>query len=207
MSLRRSSYLALAMSAADRASGGLGRRDQRHADETELTEEFLNDPGADRAGARSCSRAECSQCHGKSAYPGKAPKLNPKKLTPEDVYLRMPTGCARCRRGRTCFTDEELMAITAYVKSNRFSELSRTTASRALRCARLASCCCSGGLLARGRRSGFAHDAGRPISPTSSGSPTATRPPVPSCTSAIAAAATARTVGAAPTPSCRMSRI
>jgi mono/diheme cytochrome c family protein len=90
------------------------------ADETELTEEFLNDPAQIELG-QTLFRQQCSKCHGKGAYPGKAPKLNPKKLSPEDVYLRVAYGFRKMPAWEDVFTDEELMAITAYVKSDRFS--------------------------------------------------------------------------------------
>ena len=64
---------------------------------------------------------QCAGCHGSRAYPGKAPRLKPKKLTPEDVYLRITYGFRKMPAWEDVFTDEELMAITAYVKSDRFS--------------------------------------------------------------------------------------
>jgi mono/diheme cytochrome c family protein len=91
-----------------------------HADETELTEEFLNDPDQVALG-QELFRGQCTKCHGKGAYPGKAPKLNVKKLTPEDVYLRVAYGFRKMPAWEGVYTDEELMAITAYVKSDRFS--------------------------------------------------------------------------------------
>jgi mono/diheme cytochrome c family protein len=91
-----------------------------HADETELTEEFLSDP-AQIALGQELFQGQCSKCHGKGAYPGKAPKLNARKLTPEDVYLRVAYGFRRMPAWEDVYTDEELMAITAYVKSDRFS--------------------------------------------------------------------------------------
>ena len=91
-----------------------------HADETELTEEFLSDP-AQIALGQELFQGQCAKCHGKGAYPGKAPKLNVKKLTPENVYLRVAYGFRRMPAWEDVYSDEELMAITAYVKSNRFS--------------------------------------------------------------------------------------
>jgi mono/diheme cytochrome c family protein len=91
-----------------------------HADETELTEELLSDP-AQIALGQQLFQGQCAKCHGKGAYPGKAPKLNVKKLTPEDVYLRVAYGFRRMPAWEDVYSDEELMAITAYVKSNRFS--------------------------------------------------------------------------------------
>jgi mono/diheme cytochrome c family protein len=91
-----------------------------YADETELTEEFLSDP-AQIALGQELFQGQCSKCHGTGAYPGKAPKLYPKKLSPEDVYLRVAYGFRKMPAWEDVFTDEELMAITAYVKSDRFS--------------------------------------------------------------------------------------
>jgi mono/diheme cytochrome c family protein len=90
------------------------------ADETELTEEFLSDP-AQIALGQTLFQGQCAKCHGKGAYPGKAPKLNVRKLTPEDVYLRVAYGFRKMPAWEDVFTEEELMAITAYVKSDRFS--------------------------------------------------------------------------------------
>jgi mono/diheme cytochrome c family protein len=90
------------------------------ADETELTEEFLNDP-AQIALGQELFQGQCAKCHGKGAYPGKAPKLNVRKLTPEDVYLRVAYGFRKMPAWEDVFSEEEIMAITAYVKSDRFS--------------------------------------------------------------------------------------
>jgi mono/diheme cytochrome c family protein len=90
------------------------------ADETELTEEFLNDPAQIEHG-QDLFAQQCAKCHGKGAYPGKAPRLKPRKLSPEDVYLRVAYGFRKMPPWEDVFTDEELMAITAYVKSSRFS--------------------------------------------------------------------------------------
>jgi mono/diheme cytochrome c family protein len=90
------------------------------ADETELTEEFLNDP-AQIALGQELFQGQCAKCHGKGAYPGKAPKLKVSKLTPEDVYLRVAYGFRKMPAWEDVFSDEEIMAITAYVKSDRFS--------------------------------------------------------------------------------------
>ena len=90
------------------------------ADETELTEAFLSDPENIKLGQQ-LFRQQCVKCHGKGAYPGKAPKLNVKKLSPEDIYLRTAYGFRRMPAWEDVFGDHELMAITAYVKSPGFS--------------------------------------------------------------------------------------
>ena len=61
------------------------------ADETELTEEFMTNDENIELG-KTLFQKRCKFCHGKGAYPGKAPKLKPKKLTAEQVYLRVSYG-------------------------------------------------------------------------------------------------------------------
>ena len=90
------------------------------ADETGLTEQFMNEPANIELGHQ-LFQQQCVKCHGKGAYPGKAPKLKVKKLSPEDVYLRVTYGYGRMPAWEHVFTDDERMAITAYVKSPRFS--------------------------------------------------------------------------------------
>jgi mono/diheme cytochrome c family protein len=90
------------------------------ADETGLTEAYLNDPANIELG-KELFQQQCTKCHGKGAYPGKAPKLNAKKLSPEDIYLRVTYGWRRMPPWEHVFTDDERMAITAYMKSRRFS--------------------------------------------------------------------------------------
>jgi mono/diheme cytochrome c family protein len=89
-------------------------------DETGLTPEFLGDPAQIELG-QELFKGQCAKCHGKGAYPGKAPKLKPKTLTAEDVYLRITYGFRKMPPWEGVFSDEELMAITAYVKSPHFS--------------------------------------------------------------------------------------
>ena len=83
------------------------------ADETGLTPEFMNDPANIELG-QGLFKQQCVKCHGKGAYPGKAPKLKVKKLSPEDIYLRVTYGYGRMPAWEDVFTDHELMAITAY---------------------------------------------------------------------------------------------
>ena len=90
------------------------------ADDPEFTEEFLNDPETVALG-KELFAAECQHCHGRSSYPGKAPKLKPKRLTAEDVYLRMTYGWRRMPPWEEVLSEDERMAVTAYVKSKNFS--------------------------------------------------------------------------------------
>jgi mono/diheme cytochrome c family protein len=90
------------------------------ADDPEFTEEFLNDPKTITWG-KELFEQECQNCHGTTAYPGKAPKLKPKKLTAEDVYLRMTYGWRTMPPWEEVLSQDERMALTAYVKSKNFS--------------------------------------------------------------------------------------
>jgi mono/diheme cytochrome c family protein len=94
--------------------------DPARTDETGLTEAYLSDPAHIELG-KQLFQQQCTKCHGGGAYPGKAPKLNAKKLSPEDIYLRVTYGWRRMPPWEDVFTDDERMAITAYMKSPRFS--------------------------------------------------------------------------------------
>jgi hypothetical protein len=91
---------AASLDRADVASTGRGSCHSRQREQ-----EALNLPGVTARGA----------------YPGKAPKLNAKKLSPEDIYPRVTYGYRRMPAREDVFTDDERMAITAYMKSPRFS--------------------------------------------------------------------------------------
>ena len=90
------------------------------ADETELTEEFMVDEENIELG-RTLFQKRCKFCHGKGAYPGKAPKLKPKKLSAEQVFLRVSYGFRAMPGWEEEFDDHERMALTAYIKSPIFS--------------------------------------------------------------------------------------
>lgn len=90
------------------------------ADEPAFTDAFMNDPEQLALG-QELFQQQCARCHGKGAYPGKASPLKPHKLSPEDVYLRITYGFRRMPPWEDVFSDAERAAITAYVKSDRFS--------------------------------------------------------------------------------------
>ena len=90
------------------------------ADETELTEDYMMSEENIELG-RTLFQKRCKFCHGKGAYPGKAPKLKPKKLTAEQIYLRVAYGFRAMPGWEHEFDDNELMALTAYIKSPIFS--------------------------------------------------------------------------------------
>lgn len=90
------------------------------AQDLEFTEEYLQDR-ANIGRGHELFRQQCSMCHGRNAYPGKAPRLNPARMTPDEIYLKTTYGFGRMPAWEHIFSDEERMAITAYMKSNIFS--------------------------------------------------------------------------------------
>jgi mono/diheme cytochrome c family protein len=85
----------------------------------EFTPEFLGDPQNVQRG-RGVWQARCQFCHGKSAYPGKAPKLDPKRYTPAFVYDRVVNGFQGMPPWRQEFSLDELKSVVAYVLSREF---------------------------------------------------------------------------------------
>jgi mono/diheme cytochrome c family protein len=63
----------------------------------------------------------CKFCHGKAAYPGKAPKLNPARYTPEFVYDRVTNGFRGMASFKEQFSDKERQAVTVFIMSREFS--------------------------------------------------------------------------------------
>jgi mono/diheme cytochrome c family protein len=86
----------------------------------EFTPEFLGDPKNVQKG-RAVWQARCQFCHGKTAYPGKAPKLDPSRYTPQFVYDRVVNGFQGMPPWRHEFSVEDLKAVVAFVLSKDFS--------------------------------------------------------------------------------------
>ena len=85
----------------------------------EFTAEFLRDTGNVQRG-RVVWQARCQFCHGKAAYPGKAPKLDPSRYTPQFVYDRVANGFQGMPPWRHEFSVDELKSVVAYVLSREF---------------------------------------------------------------------------------------
>ena len=85
----------------------------------EFTREFLGDPKNVLRG-RGVWQARCQFCHGKTAYPGKAPKLDPSRYTPAFVYDRVANGFQGMPPWRHEFSVDELKSVVAYVLSREF---------------------------------------------------------------------------------------
>ena len=82
--------------------------------------ELLSSPGVIKDGEEVFGKI-CKFCHGKSAYPGKAPKLNPSRYTPEFVFDRVSNGFRGMPPFKEQFTEKERQAVTVYVMSREFS--------------------------------------------------------------------------------------
>jgi mono/diheme cytochrome c family protein len=86
----------------------------------EFTEAFLHDPANIERG-REIWEEQCRHCHGKDAYPGKAPKLTPRRYTPAFVYHRVTYGFRGMPAWKDVYSEEERMAVVAWVLSEKFS--------------------------------------------------------------------------------------
>ena len=64
---------------------------------------------------------QCRHCHGRSAYPGKAPKLKPRRYTADFVFDRVTNGFRKMPAWKDVYTLDERMAVTAYIMSKEFS--------------------------------------------------------------------------------------
>jgi mono/diheme cytochrome c family protein len=65
-------------------------------------------------------KEQCTHCHGSKAYPGKAPKLAPRRYTPEFVWDRVHNGFRGMPGWKEVYSPEEVIAIVAYVLSDDF---------------------------------------------------------------------------------------
>jgi len=62
----------------------------------------------------------CTHCHGAKAYPGKAPKLEPRRYKPDFVWDRVHNGFRNMPPWKEVYTPEQEIAIVAYVLSDEF---------------------------------------------------------------------------------------
>jgi mono/diheme cytochrome c family protein len=65
-------------------------------------------------------KEQCTHCHGAKAYPGKAPKLEPRRYKPEFVWDRVHNGFRNMPPWKEVYTPEQEIAIVAYVLSDEF---------------------------------------------------------------------------------------
>lgn len=86
----------------------------------EFTEAYLNDPANIAAGEEIWAE-QCRSCHGRASYPGKAPKLKPRRYTAEFVFDRVTDGFRKMPPWKDVYDWAERKSVAAYVKSRRFS--------------------------------------------------------------------------------------
>ena len=63
---------------------------------------------------------QCTHCHGARAYPGKAPKLQPRTYKPEFVWDRVHNGFRGMPSWKEVYKEDEVLALVAYVLSDDF---------------------------------------------------------------------------------------
>jgi mono/diheme cytochrome c family protein len=80
----------------------------------------LTDPARIAAG-QAVWQQQCRHCHGRSAYPGKAPKLKPRKYTPDFVFDRVTNGFRKMPAWKDVYSEEQRWAVVAWVLSHDFS--------------------------------------------------------------------------------------
>jgi mono/diheme cytochrome c family protein len=86
----------------------------------DLSPAYLDDPANVSAGKRIWEE-QCRHCHGRMAYPGKAPKLKPRRYKPAFVFKRVTKGFRKMPAWQDVFTREERMNVVAYVLSKGFA--------------------------------------------------------------------------------------
>jgi len=110
--------LALTLAAGATAAG----KREKIPPPPEMTEQYLADPEVVATG-KVVWEEQCRHCHGKSAYPGKAPKLRPRRYRdrPDFVWDRVTNGFRKMPAWDEVYTPEERMAVVAYIISKEFS--------------------------------------------------------------------------------------
>ena len=63
---------------------------------------------------------QCKHCHGAKAYPGKAPKLQPRSYKPEFVWDRIHNGFRAMPPWKDVYKPDEIIALVAYILSDDF---------------------------------------------------------------------------------------
>lgn len=84
-----------------------------------LSKEALRDPKVIGTGEE-LWKDQCAHCHGSRAYPGKAPRLQPRRYKAEFVWDRIYNGFRGMPSWKDVYTDDEVVAIVAYVMSDDF---------------------------------------------------------------------------------------
>ncbi len=122
-----SSLVLLLLLGAAGPGAGTGRAQQAEATPDKvfddppppLPRELLADPKLIARGD-AIWKEQCTHCHGSKAYPGKAPKLAPRRYTPEFVWDRVHNGFRGMPPWKEVYSPEEVIAVVAYVLSDDF---------------------------------------------------------------------------------------
>ena len=85
-----------------------------------VSQDFLNDPRTIEVG-RKVFETRCIFCHGRVAYPGRGPKLEPRKYDADFIYDRVTLGFRGMPSFSHEFSEEERRAVAAYILSKEFS--------------------------------------------------------------------------------------
>lgn len=104
------------------AAGPAGAEEERIPAPPEMTRDYLKEP-AHIAVGKQVWEEQCKHCHGSSAYPGKAPRLTPRRYRdrPEFVWDRVTNGFRKMPAWKDVYSDEERMGVVAYILSKSFS--------------------------------------------------------------------------------------
>ncbi len=90
------------------------------AQDVTFSQEFLEDRATLTLG-RKIWEERCTFCHGRSAYPGRGPRLDPSRYTPEFVYDRVTNGFRGMPAWKDQYSELERKAVAAFVLSKEFS--------------------------------------------------------------------------------------
>lgn len=85
-----------------------------------LPAEILRDPAKIEIG-KEVWGDQCRHCHGYDAYPGKAPKLEPGRYSPEFVYHRVTYGFKDMPAWQDIYGEEQRIGLVAYILSGSFA--------------------------------------------------------------------------------------
>ncbi len=86
----------------------------------DFSETIMNDPDVIATGGEIWAK-QCRHCHGANAYPGKAPKLKPRRYKPDFAFDRISNGFRKMPAWGEVYSQDERVAIVAYIKSKKFS--------------------------------------------------------------------------------------
>jgi mono/diheme cytochrome c family protein len=85
-----------------------------------LPREMLAEPARVATG-KAVWEEQCTHCHGRNAYPGKAPKLEPGRYSPEFIYHRVTYGFRGMPPFQEIYDEQQRIGVIAYVLSPSFS--------------------------------------------------------------------------------------